>query len=647
MQIWYSIEAMADVATPYDPAPALRRRYMVGMAVIILLTVIAVGSLEWTIVEGRADGRLVNLADRQRMLSQRIAKCVLAIAHESDPSTAAAWREQLGEAAQDFISGHDLVRDRSPQQGLSGEHPTEVIHLLGKIEHDYEFLAKEVPKLSEPDATLNAEGTNRICAATDCYLRGMDSIVASLADDATKRIVEHRNLARELMVACFAVTAIIALVACEPAVRSISRAYKSLVARNNEIEAQRLKAERTSRSLQESLRFNDAILQTAADAIIVIDSFGTILSANPAAHGMFGAEPGSLVGADVTTLMDDYDREHHSEYVDKYEQTGSSSVIGQTRELVARRGDMERFPIELSVAVMEWDGRRAYTGFIRDISERINLQSRLAQAEKLESIGRLAAGIAHEINTPLQFINANTQYLDEAAPLLMEAASGRRTTTADELEKISQGVREAIEDNLIGIGRVSEIVKAMKEFSHPGEKIRSIGSLNDCIRSTVTISRNRWKDVAELDLQLDEYLPACELYVAELNQALLNLVVNAADAIGDAADEEHEIGKITVRTWSSADSVNVAVEDSGPGIPVELLSKIFDPFFTTKRVGKGTGQGLSIAHDIAVKLHGGALIVENRPEGGARFVLTIPLQAEERSEEPTSKAKCPFAKAAT
>ena len=622
--------------TPLDPASLLRRRYLLGKAAIVCLSIAAVTSLEWALHACNRDASVFETVLRQVTQCQSLAAMTDAIARNETPSDTAQWMSDLAQARQRLEQGHQRLRAQVEQSLGSDSEKREP--LLQQLDGAFARLT-QIDHAKSP-----AEAQSRDAH----YLQLVEEIGRQVVGKSIARAKLHKGLGAGLLGASLLLTGIVALLVFEPAVRSIRESYNSLLTRNGQIESDHLKAEETARSLRESLRFNDAILQTAADGIVVIDRQGKILSANPSAHRMFDLEPGTLLGSDITSLMGSYDREHHHEYIAKYEQTGASSVIGQTRELVARRGDMDFFPIELSVAVMEWDGRRAYTGFIRDVSERKDLQNRLVQAEKLESIGRLAAGIAHEINTPLQFINANTQYLGEALPFLTEAAAGGDATPREKLQKIAGAIQDAVNDNLVGIARVSEIVKAMKEFSHPGEKLLSIGSLNTCVQSAVTITRNRWKGVADLDLQLDENLPACELYVAELNQALLNLIVNAADAIGDASGTDANPGRITIRSWADAEGVNLIVEDSGPGVPDEALAKVFDPFFTTKGVGKGTGQGLSIARDIIVKLHGGALVVENRPEGGARFTVRLPLNTtpspliEDKPAAPT----CPFAKTA-
>jgi signal transduction histidine kinase len=179
---------------------------------------------------------------------------------------------------------------------------------------------------------------------------------------------------------------------------------------------------------------------------------------------------------------------------------------------------------------------------------------------------------------------------------------------------------------LDGVQRVAEIVRAMKEFSHPGTGVKVAADLNQAIRSTTTVARNEWKYVAELVTELDPSIPMLMCLPGELNQALLNLVVNAAHAIADHKETTGELepGLITISTSSTEDMVEIRVQDSGAGIPEEIRQRIFDPFFTTKEVGRGTGQGLTFVHSIVVDKHGGTVTFETERGVGTTFIIRLP-----------------------
>jgi PAS domain S-box-containing protein len=281
--------------------------------------------------------------------------------------------------------------------------------------------------------------------------------------------------------------------------------------------------------------------------------------------------------------------------------------------------------------------------------ERSQLQAQLHQAQKLESIGQLAAGIAHEINTPTQYVSDNIQFVQKAFTdlgTLVEA----HTALARQLRKgghaepevedilartakirsayLMKEVPLAIADAMEGLERVTKIVRAMKQFSHPGSDEMIPSDINRAIESTVTVSRNEWKYVAELVTELDPALPLVPCLPGEFNQVILNLVVNAAHAIGDkVGDGSKAKGLITIRTRLLAEVAEISISDTGTGIPEQVRPHIFEQFFTTKEVGRGTGQGLALARGIIVEQHGGTLHFETQTGQGTTFVIRLPLKA--------------------
>lgn len=289
-------------------------------------------------------------------------------------------------------------------------------------------------------------------------------------------------------------------------------------------------------------------------------------------------------------------------------------------------------------------------------TERASMEIQLRHAQKMESIGQLAAGIAHEINTPTQFISDNLRFLQDSfadlLPVFKELAELRNATDpairSSAIERLIDSARAAdagylateipaaITQSLEGTSRVSKIVGAMKNFSHPGKEEKTKVDLNTAIESTLTVCRNEWKYVAEVKLDLDESLPPVSCLPGEFNQVILNLVVNAAHAIGDVVKGKGgEKGLITVSSKRDKNVVEVRVQDTGTGIPKQIQTKIFDPFFTTKGVGKGTGQGLAIAHSVIVDKHQGQIHFESETGKGTTFIIRIPIEA--RSESTTAK----------
>lgn len=292
--------------------------------------------------------------------------------------------------------------------------------------------------------------------------------------------------------------------------------------------------------------------------------------------------------------------------------------------------------------------------FSRDVTERRDaeleqqrMEVQLRHAQKLESIGHLAAGIAHEINTPTQYIGDNLRFLrtemgglfrvlDGLKELVEQAAPGqdlvgplRELLGGADLDYLRAELPKAADQSLEGVARVAKIVGAMKEFSHPGTEVKTPTDLNRAIESTVAVSRNEWKYVAELELDLDPKLPLVPCLPGEINQVVLNLVVNAAHAIAEASQEAGTKGRIIIRTRQEPDWAILQVEDSGAGIPEAIRSRIFDPFFTTKGVGKGTGQGLAIAHSVVVQKHGGQIGFDTAEGQGTLFTVRLPLRNHE------------------
>jgi len=282
-----------------------------------------------------------------------------------------------------------------------------------------------------------------------------------------------------------------------------------------------------------------------------------------------------------------------------------------------------------------------------DITDFKMLEAQLAQTQKLESIGQLAAGIAHEINTPTQYVGDTVTFLRDANADLMRVLDmvadqhslvGQSETCAEEsIAKVQAALEEAdylflkeempksFARALEGIERVSVIVKAMRSFSHPGESEKKAVDLNQAIENTLVVSRNEWKYVATTETNLAPDLPRVVCLPAEMNQVLLNLVVNAAHAVGDVVRNTQTLGVIRVITTLDDGHVRISISDTGTGIPEAVRDKIFDPFFTTKEVGKGTGQGLTLAYDIVVNKHGGTISFDTEDGRGTTFHIRLPL----------------------
>ena len=266
------------------------------------------------------------------------------------------------------------------------------------------------------------------------------------------------------------------------------------------------------------------------------------------------------------------------------------------------------------------------------------------QSEKLASVGQLAAGIAHEINTPIQFVGDNTRFLQEAFEDMTDlialykdqctalldgkneresAEKAREKSEEIDIEYLIGEAPNAISQSLEGIERVSQIVRSMKDFSHPGSNQKEIIDINQAIESTMIVCRNEWKYDAELITDFDPTLTTVPCYAGELNQVLLNIIVNAAHAIRDSRGDSDILGTINITTRQHNDCAEIRIMDNGAGMPEEVRKRIFEPFYTTKGVGKGSGQGLAIAYSVIVDKHHGTIDVDSEPGKGTTFTIRL------------------------
>ncbi|MEM9070700.1 MAG: ATP-binding protein [Myxococcota bacterium] len=312
-------------------------------------------------------------------------------------------------------------------------------------------------------------------------------------------------------------------------------------------------------------------------------------------------------------------------------------------ERQAGEGRQTPFQLFQQTAELERVVREKTLALEQAVNELVQTQSRLVQAQKLEAVGQLAAGVAHEINTPMQYIGDNTRFLKKAFEKVMtlvstfeemaatedwnaaRVAEAMRAIKAARLDFLRRRVPRALDQTIEGVEAVSAIVMAMKEFSHPGSDERAPVDLNHLLETICTVSRNEWKYVAELEFDVDPALPTVDALGGALKQVFLNLIVNAAHAIEAVHPTGETKGTIRIVTGQEGGHVVVQISDTGCGIPEEIRHRIFDPFFTTKEVGKGTGQGLAIAHSIVVDRHQGELSASANPDGGTTFVIRLPL----------------------
>jgi PAS domain S-box-containing protein len=395
---------------------------------------------------------------------------------------------------------------------------------------------------------------------------------------------------------------------------------------------------------------SELFIQSVPSILIGTDRMGRITRWNLAAAAVFGVAAEAVVGKPLQNCEIRWLHSERDEGVDSWLRIESS----ERRENVIFERDGNRRFLGLTITKVALFPSEEGTAFLitgADITERKGLEDQLRQAQKLEAIGQLAAGIAHEINTPAQFVGDNAKFLQETWPsvnqilglcvrLHEESLAGSvapqtiaelsRCTEQADLTYILREVPQATAQALEGVQRISKIVKAMKEFSHPGSEGKCAIDINHAIETTIAVARNEWKYVADVETCFADNLPPVICLAGEFSQVILNLLINAAHAIADVVKAGSGTkGTITITTRCEGAWVEVQIHDTGAGVPENIRARIFEPFFTTKEVGKGTGQGLALAHTVIVKKHDGQIWFESATGTGTTFFLRLPIETTE------------------
>ncbi len=392
------------------------------------------------------------------------------------------------------------------------------------------------------------------------------------------------------------------------------------------------------RNLADALAHERNVLRTMIDmipaCIYAKDAKSRFTAANKLVANRMGVEPADLIGR---TDFDFFPREMAEKFF-KDEQAliqSGQPLIDYEEIAFDQTSGLNRVMLTSKVPLRDAGGKlTGVVGIGFDITERKSAEERMASSDRLESIGRLAAGVAHEINTPIQYLNDSVNFIREGVGELLahidklQASPSQKPEESEDIEYLREELPPALSRVAEGLQRIAEIVRSMKDFSHNDQSEMSAVDLNRAIASTLVIARSEYKDVADLDTDYGE-LPPVMCHGGQVNQVVLNLVVNSAHAIADRMKKTGERGRISVRTRAEGDDVLIAIEDTGGGIPEAIRARIFDPFFTTKEVGRGTGQGLSIVRSVIVKGHGGQLDFETEMGKGTTFYVRLPVRRHE------------------
>ncbi len=409
---------------------------------------------------------------------------------------------------------------------------------------------------------------------------------------------------------------------------------------------ERIESERTLSRINEEFNL---LISSMASIIIGVSVKDRITHWNPYAEKILGIKAADAIDKPFCECSLQWD------WIRIYESISKCIVeerLIRLDDIKYEKPDGKTGILGLTVTPMKYEGD-ILEGFLilgRELTDQRFMEQQLMQGNKLEAIGQLAAGVAHEINTPLQYVGDNIRFITKSFSVLLSILDiyQRASANYNEPEFFKEKIREvdelsekemfsfildelpgAIDQSLEGVEKVSSIVQSMKAFAHPGSGKKVPADINRSIENTVTVSRNEWKYDCELKLNLDYNLPEVPCYESELNQVILNLIVNAADAIHENIKKgKIEKGVIVITTFKEKNYAVITICDNGGGIPEDIKDKIFNPFFTTKEVGKGTGQGLPLSFSIIHEKHGGALSYETRMGEGTTFIIKLPLEDE-------------------
>ncbi|MCP4677224.1 MAG: PAS domain S-box protein [Deltaproteobacteria bacterium] len=401
----------------------------------------------------------------------------------------------------------------------------------------------------------------------------------------------------------------------------------------------------------------EQLFNSTVDGLCVIDLNYQLLRTNSRFSILLGASQEDLVGSKCYNVL--------CFSVCQTEQCIVNRILaGEDKveiDIVRGQDELKKSFIYSAAPVRDSNGDiKSIICAIKDISERKGLEKQLSRAKKLKAIGQVAAGVAHEINTPMSYIGNNTRFLKDAFKGLsdvlvkyeeMKRVAERAFVSWNLMEELDRVIEEAdleylmeeipgaIDQSLEGITRVSKMVQTMKDLAYPGDETRTRMDIKSAIEAILAVTYNEWRCVAEIDADFDPNLPMIRCFPGEINQALLNIIVNAAHAVGEKEYCNEVKGKISIRTSQIDNQAKIRISDNGNGIPEEIRKRVFDPLFTMKEIDNEVGQGLAVAHSTVVDNHNGTIEIESKEGEGTTVVVNLPLDADIRDEKETGVSK--------
>ena len=605
--------------SPADATNGLRRACVVGFALLASLAILGQVFVQRSLDQQAGDTNVVNLAGIQRARSERLAKELLATVLIDRPDAVTASGVRLETTLNIFKQTWAGLLEGDAELSLSPiTDPASVAQYAVTDVAYIEFVESLDRTLtahrSEVDHSADLADT---LAAQRQFFGEANGLTNRLEEASAAKLSQTRRLQYLFLAATLIALIGLGVGSFLPALRRLRR----------------------------SIGLFEALSTNSPDPLIMADCSGNVFHQNPAAVALFGHD-----GATSCTVADllgpagaEIEASDATELIDLHRQDGTTTPLRVTTTV---------FSVDTDLQV------RMY--LVHDRTSELEEEKRQRQTEKLEAIGVLAAGIAHEINTPTQFVRDNLSFIDESVTGLLEVTGQVEAITSDpgaeppggiwtslsdklteiDVEFIREELGSSIHQSMDGMNRVAEIVRAMKDFSHPGADGLAPANINDALSTTSIICRSEWSHVAELELDLHPDLPMVPVLLGDIKQVFLNLIVNAAHAIEGAKDTGPP-GHILIKTRVEADHAIIEILDNGPGVPEEIRERIFEPFFTTKEVGKGTGQGLAICQRVVVEGHDGTVEVDT-PENniGSIFRIRLPIadtrttQSDSLSTEP-------------
>ncbi|MCP4605723.1 MAG: PAS domain S-box protein [Proteobacteria bacterium] len=420
---------------------------------------------------------------------------------------------------------------------------------------------------------------------------------------------------------------------------------KKNVEKNKQLNSE---AEIVNKALIQSEQKYKMLFEGTSEGILVADSETMELKyANPAFCNMLGYSEKELIGKHVT----DIHPEENSELVISKFNSPTREEKSLIKEIPCLRKDKELVSADITVSLIELEGDPCSIAFFTDVTKRRSIEDQLIQAQKFESIGRLTVGIVHEIDTPAKYVSNNTKFLKESfgdltnvyrkyEDLKKAVEDGRDSAEIVEcienaleetdVEYLLENIPNVTNQFLEAINGILNMLQAIKEFSHSGTGKKMYLDINKTLETTIVLCRNEWKNIANIETEFFPNMPPVLCLPGDLTQAFLNIIVNAAHAVDEVQKEKADQtkGAITITTRKTDDFAEIRVEDTGSGIPENIGDRVFEPFFTTKNMGKGTGQGLSIARSAIVDKHKGRLFFETKEDRGTTFVIQLPLKTD-------------------